>query len=168
MLFKAWHEKQKQARVARYSPLLPAQVCQTVYSSSCTTKYIENESGQLLGDTSCQKLPQKVCGAGCSFVDGEQSHGSCNGRQETVLDCCWQCWIGNYLTFLNYSTLQCPLHRTTGEESCRDSTVTSMVDVPEEVCDLNPQKVQMTHFLPLNRPTTDMSVCTTFLYRYLV
>ena len=45
--------------------------------------------------------------------------------------------------------------------------VASMVDVPEEVCDLNPQKVEMTHFLPLIRPSTDMLVCPTFLCRHV-
>ena len=30
---------------------------------------------------------------------------------------------------------------TTGEEECHDKTVTSLIDVPEEVCDLSPQKI---------------------------
>ena len=30
---------------------------------------------------------------------------------------------------------------TTGPEKCHDKTVTSLIDVPEEVCDLSPQKI---------------------------
>ena len=73
------------------------EVCQTVYESSCTTKYTEKEpGGKLVGDTSCEKLPVEICGAGCSYEEGE--------------------------------------------EECHDKTIVSLVDVPEEVCDLNPQK----------------------------
>jgi len=71
--------------------------CRTVYESSCTTKYIEKQPGKFVGDTSCEKLPVEICGAGC--VTEEQP------------------------------------------EECHDKEVTSLVDVPEEICDLNPQKV---------------------------
>ena len=39
--------------------------CRTVYESSCTTKYIEKQPGKFVGDTSCEKLPVEICGAGC-------------------------------------------------------------------------------------------------------
>jgi len=71
--------------------------CRTVYESSCTTKYVEKQPGKFVGDTSCEKLPVEICGAGCEFVEGE--------------------------------------------EECHDKVLTSLVDVPEEVCDLNPQKI---------------------------
>merc|ERR1712127_479620 len=32
-------------------------VCQTVYESSCTTKYVEKQPGKFVGDTGCEKLP---------------------------------------------------------------------------------------------------------------
>merc|ERR1711976_404282 len=59
------------------------EICQTVYESSCSTKYGE-------------KLPVEICGAGCTLEEGE--------------------------------------------EECHDKVIASLVDVPEEVCDLNPQK----------------------------
>ena len=34
-----------------------------------------------------------------------------------------------------------------GPEECHDKKVTSTVDVPEEVCDLNPQKVCQSHYV---------------------
>ena len=71
--------------------------CRTVYESSCTTKYIEKQPGKFVGDTSCEKLPIEICGAGCVFEEGP--------------------------------------------EECHDKVITSLVDVPEEVCDLNPQKI---------------------------
>ena len=75
------------------------EVCQTVYESSCTTKYTEKvPGGKLVGETSCEKLPVEICGAGCSYEEGE--------------------------------------------EECHDTTLATVVDVPEEVCDLNPQKVK--------------------------
>ena len=80
------------------------EVCQTVYESSCTTKYTEKEpGGKLIGETSCEKLPVEICGAGCSYEEGE--------------------------------------------EECHDTTIATVVDVPEEVCDLNPQKVIFLHVL---------------------
>merc|ERR1712025_300112 len=73
------------------------EVCQTVYESSCTTKYVEKQPGKFVGDTGCEKLPIKICGAGCVFAEGD--------------------------------------------EECHDKVLTSLVDVPEESCDLNPQKI---------------------------
>ena len=74
------------------------EVCQTVYESACTTKYTEKEpGGKLVGETSCEKLPVEICGAGCSYEEGE--------------------------------------------EECHDKTLATVVEVPEEICDLNPQKV---------------------------
>ena len=70
--------------------------CRTVYESSCTTKYVEKQPGKFVGDTGCEKLPVEICGAGCTFEEGE--------------------------------------------EECHDKVLTSVVDLPEEVCDLNPQK----------------------------
>ena len=72
------------------------EVCKTVYESSCTTKYVEKAPGKFVGDTKCEKLPVEICGAGCTFEEGE--------------------------------------------EECHDKVLTSLVDVPEEACDLNPQK----------------------------
>jgi len=70
--------------------------CRTVYESSCSTKYVEKQPGKFVGDTSCEKLPIEICGAGCTYEEGEQE--------------------------------------------CHDKVIASLVDVPEEVCDLNPQK----------------------------
>merc|ERR1719159_2415044 len=72
------------------------EICQTVYESSCSTKYVEKQPGKFVGDTACEKLPVEICGAGCVIEEGE--------------------------------------------EECHDKVLTSLVDVPEEVCDLNPQK----------------------------
>ena len=49
-----------------------------------------------MGDTTCEKLPVEICGAGCVTEEGP--------------------------------------------EECHDKQIDSLVDVPEEVCDLNPQK----------------------------
>ena len=48
--------------------------CRTVYESSCSTKYVESEEnqGKFLADTSCEKLPIEICGAGCNYVDGDE------------------------------------------------------------------------------------------------
>merc|ERR1712037_1016152 len=70
--------------------------CRTVYESSCTTRYVEKQPGKFVGDTGCEKLPVEICGAGCTFEEGQ--------------------------------------------EECHDKVIASLVDVPEEICDLNPQK----------------------------
>ncbi|XP_040565797.1 uncharacterized protein [Lepeophtheirus salmonis] len=48
-----------------------------------------------------------------------------------------------------------------GPEECHDKTITSLVDVPEEVCDLNPQKTCrfQTKLVPKLKPEHE---CTTF------
>merc|ERR1712111_152118 len=46
--------------------------CRTVYESSCSTKYVEKQPGKFVGDTSCEKLPIEICGAGCTFEEGEE------------------------------------------------------------------------------------------------
>ena len=45
-----------------------------MYESSCSTKYVKSEEneGKFLADTSCEKLPIEICGAGCNYVDGDE------------------------------------------------------------------------------------------------
>merc|ERR1712037_920595 len=90
--------------------------CRTVYESSCTTKYVEKSPGKFVGDTGCEKLPIEICGAGCTFEEGD--------------------------------------------EECHDKTIATLVDVPEEVCDLNPQKTCrfVTKLVPKLKPEHQ---CTT-------
>jgi len=49
---------------------------------------------------------------------------------------------------------------TEGEEECHDKTVTSLIDVPEEVCDLNPQKVCkfQTKLVPKLKPAHECTI----------
>jgi len=92
------------------------EVCQTVYESSCTTKYVEKQPGKFVGDTGCEKLPVEICGAGCTFEEGD--------------------------------------------EECHDKVLTSLVDVPEEVCDLNPQKTcrYVTKLVPRLAPKHECTI----------
>jgi hypothetical protein len=91
-------------------------ICQTVYESACTTKYIEKQPGKFVGDTSCEKLPVEICGAGCVTTEGD--------------------------------------------EECHDKTITSLIDVPEEVCDLNPQKTCkfQTKLVPKLKPAHECTI----------
>ena len=61
-----------------------------------SSRYVEQTPGKFVGDTRCNKLPVRVCGAGCVVEEGP--------------------------------------------EECHDKQIDSLVDVPEESCDLNPQK----------------------------
>ena len=70
--------------------------CSTVFETSCATKYSEESPGKFLGNTRCERLPLKLCGAGCVFEEGDKE--------------------------------------------CRDEVVGASAKVPQEVCDLNPQK----------------------------
>ncbi len=92
------------------------EVCKTVYESSCTTKYVEKAPGKFVGDTSCEKLPVEICGAGCTFEEGA--------------------------------------------EECHDKVLTSLVDVPEEACDLNPQKTcrYVTKLVPKLKPENQCTI----------
>ena len=91
-----------------------------MYESTCSTKYVhkgEDEDGaDFVADTSCSKLPLEICGAGCTYEDGE--------------------------------------------EECHVKTVTTVISVPEEVCDLNPQKTcrLSTKLVPKLEPVRE---CTT-------
>ena len=91
-------------------------MCQTVYESSCTTKYVEKAPGKFVGDTKCEKLPVEICGAGCTFEEGP--------------------------------------------EECHDKVLTSLVDVPEEACDLNPQKIckYITRLVPSLSPEQECTI----------
>lgn len=53
-------------------------------------------AGKFVGETSCEKLPVEICGAGCQTEEGP--------------------------------------------EECHNKEIDTLIDVPEEVCDLNPQK----------------------------
>ncbi|CAB4054450.1 unnamed protein product [Lepeophtheirus salmonis] len=90
--------------------------CRTLYESSCTTKYVEKQPGKFVGDTSCEKLPVEICGAGCVSEEGP--------------------------------------------EECHDKTVTSLVDIPEEICDLNPQKTCrfQTKLVPRLKPAHECTI----------
>ena len=90
--------------------------CRTVYESSCSTRYIEKQPGKFVGDTSCEKLPVEICGAGCVTEEGA--------------------------------------------EECHDKTVVSLLDVPEEVCDLNPQKTCrfQTKLVPKLKPEHECTI----------
>ena len=81
------------------------------------SRYVEKQPGKFVGDTSCEKLPVEICGAGCSYEEGE--------------------------------------------EECHDKVIASLVDVPEEVCDLNPQKTcrLQTRLVPRLKPKHE---CTVF------
>ena len=63
-------------------------------NSKC--RYIEKSPGQFVGDTSCEKLPVEICGAGCVVEEGP--------------------------------------------EECHDKQIDSLVEVPEESCEVQPQK----------------------------
>ena len=73
-------------------------------------------TGKFVGDTSCEKLPVEICGAGCVTEEGP--------------------------------------------EECHDKTITTLIDVPEEVCDLNPQKTCkfQTKLVPKLKPAHECTI----------
>ena len=81
-----------------------------------SSRYVEQTPGKYVGDTRCNKLPVRVCGAGCVVEEGP--------------------------------------------EECHDKQIDSLVDVPEESCDLNPQKNcrLITRLIPSLEPKRE---CTT-------
>jgi hypothetical protein len=105
-----------------YKPLIKVcngqgkEECRTVYESSCTTKYIEKQPGKFVGDTSCEKLPVEICGAGCVSEEGP--------------------------------------------EECHDKEQDTLIDVPEEACDLNPQKTcrLVTRLVPSLKPEAECTI----------
>ena len=81
-----------------------------------SSRYVEQTPGKFVGDTRCNKLPVRVCGAGCVVEEGP--------------------------------------------EECHDKQIDTLVDVPEESCDLNPQKTcrLVTRLVPSLDPKRE---CTT-------
>ena len=58
--------------------------CKTFYETACTTKYVEKQPGKFVGDTSCEKLPVELCGAGCKVEEGEEE---CHDKEvDTLVD----------------------------------------------------------------------------------
>ena len=90
--------------------------CRTVYETSCNTRYVEASPGKFVGETECEKLPVKVCGAGCTYEEGA--------------------------------------------EECHDKVIGTVVEVPEEQCDLNPQKIcrLVTKLVPRLKPTPQCTI----------
>ena len=58
---------------------------------------MEKNPGKFVGDSSCEKMPIEMCGAGCDYGEGA--------------------------------------------EDCHDKVLTSVLDIPKEVCDINPEKI---------------------------
>ena len=81
-------------------------------------RYVKEARGALVGDSQCERLPVEVCGAGCTFEEGPED---CHEKVEQ----------GDFpqlgIKFLVQSSMF--------------QVVASVVSVPEEVCDLNPQKI---------------------------
>ena len=51
--------------------------CRDYPEVSCTTRYTEKkkESGKVVQDTTCERIPRLLCGAGCSVTEGpEECH----------------------------------------------------------------------------------------------
>ena len=86
-----------------------------MYQSSCY-RYIEQTPGKFVGDTKCEKLPVRICGAGCVTEEGP--------------------------------------------EECHDKDIDTIVDVPEEMCDLNPQKTcrLVTRLVPSLNPQQECTI----------
>ena len=75
--------------------------CRTVYETSCSTKYREagEREGKFLADTSCEKLPVKICGAGCNYVDGDEE---CHDKVITTIVNVPEVWLGCIFSNLFY------------------------------------------------------------------
>ena len=93
-----------------------AEECHRVYETSCSTRYVEASPGSYVAETQCEKLPVKMCGAGCVFKEG-------------------------------------------GEE-CHDKLIATVLEVPEEQCDLSPQKTcrLVTKLVPSLKPSPQCTV----------
>jgi len=46
--------------------------CRDYPETICTTRYIKKASGKFVQDTTCERFPRLLCGAGCSAVEGEE------------------------------------------------------------------------------------------------
>ena len=79
-------------------------------------RYVEKSPGKFVADTKCEKLPTELCGAGCSYEEGQKE--------------------------------------------CHEKILTSLVDIPEEVCDLNPQKTcrYATKLVPKLKPEHECTI----------
>ena len=96
------------------------EICKTVYESACTTKYMDKSgNGSFVGDTKCERLPVKICGKGCVTQPGEEE---CHEKEV------WNLKISPAQYFFYFLMLIFHFQ------------IDVMIDLPEEICDLNPQK----------------------------
>ena len=114
-----------------------AQECRTVYETSCTTRYVQKKLGKFVGETQCEKLPLEICGAGCITEEGNEE---CHNKEGILLICSY------FLIMFRVVFCLC--------------LVDTVIDVPEEICDLNPQKTCrfVTRLVPQLKPKAQ---CTT-------
>jgi hypothetical protein len=104
----------------------------SVYESACMTRYIERQPGKFVGDTHCEKVNINAI--------------IFNNTLIIKLNCQLPIEI-------------CGAGCTTNEgpEECHNKQHTSLIDVPEETCDLNPQKTcrLQTKLVPNLKPTAE-------------
>merc|ERR1719278_448559 len=61
-ILECTHKNVEQCHYTYVTKFKPSQeqvceeICQTVYESSCSTKYVEKQPGKFVGDTACEKL----------------------------------------------------------------------------------------------------------------
>lgn len=132
------------------------EVCQTVYESSCTTRYHEHDVDEdkvecetiqeekcedvtqgYTTEEKCTKLPVQKCKASPSKTKKYSPQTECKKVPREV------CGAG---------TTQVPL----GEE-CNPRTETVIQEVPEETCNLEPQRIckHVTKLVPLLKPVEE-------------
>merc|ERR1712168_926392 len=120
------------------------EVCQTVYESACTTRYAEHD---VQDDTvECETIQEEKCE---DVTQGYTTEQKCT--KWPVQKC--KTSAGKVKKY----SPETECKKVPGEEECFDRKETVIQEVPEETCNLEPQRIckHVTKLVPLLKPTEE-------------
>jgi len=132
------------------------EVCQKVYESACTTRYQEHDVEEDISD--CEIVKEEKCE---DVTQGYTTEQKCTTWPRQV------CKVGSSRTKKYSPETECvPVPREVcgagtiqvpGEEECFDRKETVIQEVPEETCNLEPQRIckHVTKLVPLLKPVEE-------------
>merc|ERR1711892_204353 len=141
--------------VTQFSPV-PEEVCEENFEKSCSITFKQQAYNGTVNK--CYRPVEKVCNGQGEEVCKTVYESSCTTKYVEKQPGKFVADTGCEKLPVEICGAGCVFEE--GEEECHDKVLTSLVDVPEEVCDLNPQKTCRfrTKLVPRLKPTHQCTI----------